>query len=540
MNKSTLFIVFLVVIGLTACSLLEALPSDKPTDTPAIPLTSTRAPASTPTPRIILAINTPTNTPTSTPELPPVEPLPAQGPHLHYPVITDGLYEIVIRGMEGIGEKSVFLPEGASVMNLEFAVSPTGDLLAYHLGTAEEQPYDFRLCLLDLENGETSCIAKLLLDEYPDNLPDILDPFPELEIPEEHLEISLRSGIDSYSWSPDGRHLAFAGQLDGPSTDLYVYNTETQKVKRLSSEPRNIEEFSIIWSPDNETILFRTQLELGMGDELSDSYIAELDGTIFPVDLPWNFAMHAWASKDIVTYYQFNNGPGTYAITNKNLRNGDESLIFGGAFTDFLYDGEYGRLVVSLIYPEFGGPTGNEKDITAGTYFYHSDTGEFVLLENMDTDPEFSLSTPILYYLELWGSPQYRYVAETEIGGAGSYAITADGEIHLIDRFKYSPSPSPDGEWLILLSGPRDKIYLFDGQAQQVRELQFPNDTQDVVSLIQWRRDSKGLFFTVRRIFGEQEYYDLYYTDIPDGTPLFVDHSLFVPPYGSRDVLIWR
>lgn len=36
-------------------------------------------------------------------------------------------------------------------------------------------------------------------------------------------------------WSPDGRYLAFLGAIEGPSSDVYVYDTATDRVQRLTS-----------------------------------------------------------------------------------------------------------------------------------------------------------------------------------------------------------------------------------------------------------------------------------------------------------------
>lgn len=36
-------------------------------------------------------------------------------------------------------------------------------------------------------------------------------------------------------WSPDGRYLAIVGAIEGPSSDLYVFDTQTQRFQRLTS-----------------------------------------------------------------------------------------------------------------------------------------------------------------------------------------------------------------------------------------------------------------------------------------------------------------
>jgi hypothetical protein len=59
---------------------------------------------------------------------------------------------------------------------------------------------------------------------------------------------------DSIAWQPgDGRLLAFTGAINGPTTDLYLYDTQTQEIRQLTSGPSQ----AILpnWSPDGRYIL---------------------------------------------------------------------------------------------------------------------------------------------------------------------------------------------------------------------------------------------------------------------------------------------
>jgi hypothetical protein len=51
------------------------------------------------------------------------------------------------------------------------------------------------------------------------------------------LHDALVCGIESLAWSPDGRYLAFAGQMDGPSSDVYVAALDGSIVKDLPRSP---------------------------------------------------------------------------------------------------------------------------------------------------------------------------------------------------------------------------------------------------------------------------------------------------------------
>jgi len=54
-------------------------------------------------------------------------------------------------------------------------------------------------------------------------------------------------------WSPDGRLLAFAAALDGPSADVYVYDTQVDEIRRLTDGPNQA--VLLGWSPDGKWIL---------------------------------------------------------------------------------------------------------------------------------------------------------------------------------------------------------------------------------------------------------------------------------------------
>lgn len=56
-------------------------------------------------------------------------------------------------------------------------------------------------------------------------------------------------------WSPDSQSLAFAAQIDGPSSDVYIFNIEDKSIRRLVNDLEN--DWFIDWSPTGEKILFQ-------------------------------------------------------------------------------------------------------------------------------------------------------------------------------------------------------------------------------------------------------------------------------------------
>ncbi len=67
----------------------------------------------------------------------------------------------------------------------------------------------------------------------------------------------------SFAWSPDGTKLAFIGVLDGPTSEVYLYDTTTNNIKRVSYD--DAQDFWPSWSPDGKRILFFGAESFGTG-----------------------------------------------------------------------------------------------------------------------------------------------------------------------------------------------------------------------------------------------------------------------------------
>ena len=89
-------------------------------------------------------------------------------------------------------------------------------------------------------------------------------------------------------WSPNGRYLAFLGAIEGPSSDLYVFDTVTETVTRLTSgENQTIDPE---WSPDSQWIIHGEMFD-GHGDDgISAVWAVRPDSS----EVRWLFAPHGW------------------------------------------------------------------------------------------------------------------------------------------------------------------------------------------------------------------------------------------------------
>ena len=181
---------------------------------------------------------------------------------------------ITIVDADGSGLANFQIPDNGYVWNLEKSVSPDGIWVAYYTGKAEE-PYDLALNLYNLKDKSTISIAKLISPGFPENLRSVKVADPRLLIDCEnescHLDILKRTftyTIKSLSWSPDSKYLAFSAQIDGPSSDVYIYSTIDNSIRQIVDDLENVG--WIEWSPNGSKILYT---DLRPGAIYSETYI---------------------------------------------------------------------------------------------------------------------------------------------------------------------------------------------------------------------------------------------------------------------------
>jgi len=126
--------------------------------------------------------------------------------------------------------------------DLRGAISPRGDQVA--LVTSVDQGLD--LVMVNIPGGESETIARLINLTRNEEIENLTSP-------EAFATYAIRD-YDSVAWQPgDGRYLAFTGAINGPTADLYLYDTETREITQLTDGPSQ----AILpnWSPDGQYIL---------------------------------------------------------------------------------------------------------------------------------------------------------------------------------------------------------------------------------------------------------------------------------------------
>jgi Tol biopolymer transport system component len=413
---------------------------------------------------------------------------PAGSAGLVYRISVDGRAALGIAAADGTGRRVIPLPDDAQVASLVQAVSPGGRWLAYHTGAAggnaSRGPSDLALNLMDLSGGGTRVITALLSAGYPDDAGS-----------SQQWE-ALVYGIRALAWSPDGRRLAFAGQVEGPSSDVYVYDLDTGTIRRLTDGPGQVQ--SIAWSPDGRWILHTSASEVGAGAP-AGTYAAAADGSAMRELPPGSHSARGWIAPATYLCSDANNGPaGLSRLRSVDLDTGAERVLWDGTFVSFAVDPENSVLAVA----------GYE---TVG-----------------------ARGAPALYLIDLAGGNRRKLaesVSRVEFLGAGgrqfvygaqdgdvpkTMLIMADGSVAGADfgAGAVRVTASPDRR-LLLAAGRELRVYAASGDL--LRAIPLPGSAARVDETV-WRPDSSGFFFRLGA--------ELYAADVAGGDAVLVDHDL--------------
>jgi Tol biopolymer transport system component len=496
------------------------------------------------------ATETPKPTQTNTPEPASTVPLPSTGPYFAFLTPEDANSELTLIGANGSGRKDIELPAEYELGGcFSCVLSPDGKWLAFWTGSAGsyddiplEGSYNLQLHLLRIANGAVTKITDLLSPDYPDNFRKnaaVIQGEPGFEGTDigsiaQALEFSFLTGIQSAAWSPDGRYLAFAGEMDGPSSDLYVYDTSAQSVLRLSSGSTNILSeggSGLGWSSDGKWIVYMGGYYAGEGMS-GEVHAARPDGSDFR-DFTGDWAGMSWISDSALLFTQGANGPGMYDLVRGDLDTGATATIWACPYNNYAVHAQGEALIDA--HPGLSGWNCDDS----GLFFVNYSTGAKKLLVGEDEAAH-------LLELETINQEGWRFLYGLDKNGV--YAVSGAGEQEMLVGPDQFPAVSPDRQWVafggdgLALMDPSGKVdtlrggidalgltwrpdsrgFLFLSGSEMfavslpektiapMGEIQFPKS----FSQLYWRPDSKGYFFLIGS--------DLYSLSLSDPRPVFI------------------
>jgi hypothetical protein len=426
----------------------------------------------------------------ATPEPTAKQQLPAQGPYFIFPDVVEENIGLTLLGLDAVGRKEIPIPGNFFDPGNCFPciVSPDGEWLAYWTGFAGDRdssfpltldaPYDLQLNLLHIPDGTTTVITPLLSPDYPANFDKVMDAIinqPELYDPNGAYdpEGSFVQGIRSAAWSPNSRYLAFAGEMDGPSSDLYVYDVHEKTIRRLSSGLANITGEPIRWSPDGKWIVYSSGYWWGEGMTL-DFYAAHPDGSAFREYPAATTFFTGWLSDSVFLISRDANGIGMHWLESADLESGRISTIWKCSYSDIAFDPGKSILVSTT------NPIESEKECQKpGLYFQTFPTGCARLVTGLEKTEYFNS-------IDFLGLGDLRYLVSD--WKSNSFSVSSIGESNLLLSEELVPYIAPDRQW-VAFAGKGFRIMDSSGAiSDQKTDVQIDN--------VIWRPDSKGFLFT--------------------------------------------
>ena len=460
-------LIFITLIGL-ACSLSNPTPvvwaltstaqAIAATSTAfAVTQSSNYQPLPTHTPIPTVNPPTPTSPPTS---------LTANGPWLLYP--TRAGQSLIALNWDGSAASQVDIPSLLDPSDLANSVSPKGGAIAIRSGL-RSSPDQTALYLLRLPAGQVQLVTPLL------------SPTEQglVENGQDSRALEAATGVvqrSSMAWSPDGRYLAFIAALDRNCADVYLYDTVSQKLSRMTfSANMNATPF---WSPDGHWIYVQEVLSYGNGTAWKPAIVRAIDAQtdisfeIYgpPADSNGEIFL-GWLNATTFLSYSTRADSG-YALRSVDISHDHISVLFTGDFNQAVFDPKTGVIAITRSQGSPG------STLVSGLYLITPNATQPLLVQAGD-------------WKTLNWSPEGNVFLAS--GLPGSLIVTPGGKGTLIANEAHCAS-SPDENWLACwgdsTSGGQIGLRLYRPSGELLQGI-----STEPVQALAWQPDAKGFFF---------------------------------------------
>ncbi len=466
MKNSLVFIASICAIQLLSVSCKSTQASSHE-----VPSKSTSAYKPSATPSSTIAEPTPIST--------FVSPMSYLGPKVGFRKSTDPPSHFSIIDVPTLAQIEVDLPNDGFLGKPSTSVSPDSKYIAYFTGSFEE-PYDLSLHLFNLDDGSSVPVSPLFSRTYAEDI-DYLAGISASENPFVDsgwllpVELALRSGITSLAWSPGGEYLAFASQKDGPSSNLYVFETESSRIQQMSEDLFNIA--SIGWSPDGDNLLYEGTIpgQNYQGSVLSIvEYPGETGSVIASKEIESGFfwSLLGWVSPSQLLLTDAWDAGYPTGLRIVDVITDEVSHIWPGTYFDFAYDTEKEQWLVS------GDTTPLEDRLEV------LDIG---LYSSIYGKGRSRISDMELWLIGHINGKRNRFLGADE---NGVYLVGKRGEVSELTlepgaRF----SISPDGQWFVVITESGYSLYSSEGKI-------IYDDSFNPIGRMVWQPDSNGFVFS--------------------------------------------
>lgn len=408
---------------------------------------------------------------------------------------------VVAMNADGTGRTVVF--EAAPLGPIEVGLTSSGWIAAV-IPDADHTPHMYITQLPETE----------AMRRFPLLTPDLAEGANERtstgvsrrHVDQVHLALGSAGWVDLLEWSPDGSKLAFVAALDGPSADVYVFDTLEGEIKRVTTGPNQPKLLG--WSADSRWILHLEIKDLQVGDGMwwttEALWAAAADGTEVKrvPDVQTNAYLVDWSDPSEFTLVYDTYGPlPPFDFDRVALDAGPIATMYSGSV--YLYAVDPATDTIAFFVTSSGGE--GENSLDPGLYV----TSPSSPTPRAVGDLESEIQTDFDFGGALRWSPQLDAFAVT-LKHEGVALISTEGQIlNRIDGACSLPTISPDGRWLAY-DACRDWPPLVrlesrvDGRTSDLLEL--------AIDDYFWAHDSSGLYY-----FPTEDPKRMMYVSVPDG-----------------------
>jgi hypothetical protein len=452
--KRVLFIFLL--LALSACSIQPTLPASTSTTAASLPVSAPPAPSLAPS-----ATPLPTQTSIPVPAYPPpptpasAEATPTTVPTLQFPELTgpiDGPWLIsqsssqiepgvtlAVSDLAGKNRYRIELPalNTEVVSHWQIILPPRGNFVAAQWMSSEivSGAPSYEIWLFTLNEGRL--VRKI--QQFSDAALEEIRKIPPL-LPHQRFSIEppILSAINGQlQWSPDGRYLVFSAAFEGTDVNLYLYDTQTDRIRQISFEVHQARFRS--WSPDGRYIIYNQEVAddtyTDLGSWLVDLQNSETRYLSHLRVKDWS----QWISSESLLASECADEAPCFNLRRLDIPSGQEKMLFSNPYNQFAAEPIFGVIFLMKGWPS-GWPPGE-----TGIYRLFEDGS----LEKLTSEKFDYLQWNIALSMFIGTSPAELDVVAFDRYGAEKLRFPAAGTI----------SVSPDGKWI----GAAGNLYRADG-----------------------------------------------------------------------------